>query len=143
MAQRPQEAPLVYGEGGEGDRLLGGLLGGGHHRQETDPGSMEPLPLGRPTSSKAMTYPRRLLCQLTKNLHPVGRRGSDRVPVLNSQLLYFGEKSCGPHDPFGSFCLTQMVHPSMQRVYLRVPASKGVGGTRHEYAFGASDVWHV
>jgi hypothetical protein len=133
---------------GKGLRRVGHLVVGRvpvrvvRHREARFPGSSEPL-----TVTPYQHLPPRTrncyLCQLTKNLHPVGRRGSDRVPVLNSQLLYFGEKSCGPHDPFGSFCLTQMVHPSMQRVYLRVPASKGVGGTRHEYAFGASDDWHV
>ena len=45
---------------GRVDRFLGGLLGGGHHRQEADPGSMEPLPLGDSTASQTMTYSRRL-----------------------------------------------------------------------------------
>jgi transposase len=60
VAQRPQEVGVVHGAGGEGDRLLGDLLGGGDHREETDPGSLEPLPLGKPTASQTMTYPRRL-----------------------------------------------------------------------------------
>src|SRR5215216_4681438 len=95
MAQRPQEAPLVYGEGGEGDRLLGGLLGGGHHRQETDPGSMEPLPLGRPTSSKAMTYPRRLLaCVLT----PLAAKDAE-----NSRWVHDGNTMEPPPDALRAF----------------------------------------
>ena len=32
LAQRPQEAGVVHGEERKGDRLLGGLLRGGHHR---------------------------------------------------------------------------------------------------------------
>jgi hypothetical protein len=60
LAQRPQETGVVYRAGGEGDRFLGGLLGGGHNRQEADPGSMEPLPLGDSTASQTMTYSRRL-----------------------------------------------------------------------------------
>jgi len=51
VAQRPQEVGVVYGAGGEGDRLLDGLLRGGDHSEETDPGSLEPLPLGKPTTS--------------------------------------------------------------------------------------------
>jgi hypothetical protein len=51
---------MVHGAGGEGDRFLGGLLGGSHHRKEADQGSMEPLPLGDSTASQTMTYPRRL-----------------------------------------------------------------------------------
>ena len=61
VAQRPQEACLVYGAGGEGDRLLDGLLRRGDRSEEIDPGSLEPLPLGGPTASQTMTYPRRLL----------------------------------------------------------------------------------
>jgi hypothetical protein len=60
VAQRPQEAGVVYGAGGEGDRLLDGLLRRGDRSEEIDPGSLEPLPLGGPTASQAMTYPRRL-----------------------------------------------------------------------------------
>jgi Transposase DDE domain len=51
VAQRPQEACLVHGASGEGDRLLGCLLRRGDHSEETDPGSLEPLPLGKPTAS--------------------------------------------------------------------------------------------
>ena len=62
VAQRPQEeVGVVHRAGGEGDRLLGGLLRRGDHREETDPGSLEPLPLGKPTASQAMTYSRGLL----------------------------------------------------------------------------------
>ena len=46
VAQRPQEACLVHREGWEGDRLLGGVLGGSHHREETDSRRLETLPLG-------------------------------------------------------------------------------------------------
>jgi hypothetical protein len=60
----PQEASVVHGAGGEGDRLLGGVLGGGNRREEADPGSLEPLPLGKPTAPQTMTYPRRLLGSL-------------------------------------------------------------------------------
>jgi hypothetical protein len=49
VAQRPQEALLVHGEGGEGDRLLGGLLRGGDHREAAHPRKLEPLPLGAAT----------------------------------------------------------------------------------------------
>ena len=56
----PQGVGVVYGAGGEGDRLLGGFLGGGNRREEADPGSLEPLPLGKPTAPQTMTYPRRL-----------------------------------------------------------------------------------
>ena len=42
---------VVYGEGRAGGRLLGGLLGCGDHSEGTDPGSLEPLPLGKPTAS--------------------------------------------------------------------------------------------
>ncbi len=51
VAQSPQEVGVVYGASGEGDRLLGGLLGGGNRSEETDPGGLEPLPLGKPTAS--------------------------------------------------------------------------------------------
>src|SRR5215212_3312209 len=43
-----------------GDRLLGGLLGGGNHREEADSRRLETLPLGKPTAPQTMTYPRRL-----------------------------------------------------------------------------------
>jgi len=46
---------------GAGDRLLGGLLRRGHHREATHPGSLEPLPLGDQTLSATMTYCRSLL----------------------------------------------------------------------------------
>ena len=61
VAQRPQEACVVHGTRSTGGRLLGGVLGGGHHREETDPGSVEPLPLGDTAASQTMTYPRKLL----------------------------------------------------------------------------------
>jgi hypothetical protein len=46
VAQRPQEACLVHGADREGDRLLGGLLGRGDHREEAHPRRLETLPLG-------------------------------------------------------------------------------------------------
>jgi hypothetical protein len=46
VAQRPQEASMVHREGWEGDRLLGGVLGRGHYREETDSRRLETLPLG-------------------------------------------------------------------------------------------------
>jgi transposase len=46
VAQRSQEAGLVHGAGGEGDRLLGGLLRGGDHREAAHPRRLESLPLG-------------------------------------------------------------------------------------------------
>jgi hypothetical protein len=55
-AQRPQEACVVYREGREGDRLLGGLLRRGHHREEAHPRRMESLPLGGASTPAALTY---------------------------------------------------------------------------------------
>jgi hypothetical protein len=49
MAQRPQEAGLVHGAGGKGDRLLGGLLRGGDHREAPHPRRLGSLPLGGAT----------------------------------------------------------------------------------------------
>jgi hypothetical protein len=60
LAQRPQEAFVVHGAGGQGDRFLDGVLGGDHHREEADPRRLDALPLGEPTSPATMTYPRRL-----------------------------------------------------------------------------------
>ena len=56
VAQRPQEAGVVYREVWAGDRLLGGVLGCGHHREATHPRRLEPLPLGKPTFPTTMTY---------------------------------------------------------------------------------------
>jgi len=56
----PQEACVVHGASGRGHRLLGGLLGAGHHRQVAHPGGLESLPLGRSSFPTAMTYPRSL-----------------------------------------------------------------------------------
>jgi len=61
LAQRPQEAYVVHGARGTGDRFLGGVLGGDHHREEVDPRRLDALPLGKPTSPATMTYPRSLL----------------------------------------------------------------------------------
>ena len=55
VAQRSQEARVVYGASGAGDRLLGGFLGCDHHRAETHPRSLGALPLGDPTFSPTMT----------------------------------------------------------------------------------------
>src|SRR5215212_5334994 len=55
VAQRPQEACLVHGARGEGDRLLGGVLGGGHNRKEDNPRRLETLPLGGATIPPTMT----------------------------------------------------------------------------------------
>ncbi len=59
-ASPQEEARMVHGAGGEGDRLLGGLLRRGHHREAADPRRLDALPLGRPTSPPTMTYPRSL-----------------------------------------------------------------------------------
>jgi hypothetical protein len=61
VAQRPQEARMVYGASGAGDRLLGRLLRCNHHREETHPRSLDPLALGGSTSSPTVTYWRKLL----------------------------------------------------------------------------------
>ena len=61
LAQRPQEAGVVYRAGGEGHRLLGRLLQRSHPRKTAHPKSLEPLPLGNPTLTSAMTYWRKLL----------------------------------------------------------------------------------
>src|SRR5215217_552873 len=55
VAQRPQEACLVHGASGEGDRLLGGVLGRGHHRKAAHPRRLETLPLGGTTIPPTMT----------------------------------------------------------------------------------------
>jgi transposase len=60
VAQRPQEARVVYGARGAGHRLLGGILGRYHHREEAHPRNLEPLPLGGSTSSPALTSWRKL-----------------------------------------------------------------------------------
>ena len=55
VAQRPQEARMVHGASGEGDRLLGGVLGGGHHRKAAHPRRLETLPLGGATIPTTMS----------------------------------------------------------------------------------------
>jgi len=56
VAQLPQEACVVYREGREGDRLLGGLLRRGHHREEAHSRRLESLPLGGASTPAALTY---------------------------------------------------------------------------------------
>jgi hypothetical protein len=51
----PQEAPLVHGAGGEGDRLLGDLLRGGDHREGAHPRGVGALPLGGQTIPATMS----------------------------------------------------------------------------------------
>jgi hypothetical protein len=46
VAQCSQEAGVVHGAGGEGDRLLGGLLRRGDHREAAHPRRLDALPLG-------------------------------------------------------------------------------------------------
>jgi hypothetical protein len=55
VAQRPQEAPLVHRAGGEGDRLLGGVLRGGDHCEAAGPRRLGSLPLGGATSTATMS----------------------------------------------------------------------------------------
>src|SRR5829696_8585373 len=51
VAQRPQEAGVVHREDGAGHRFLGGVLGGGDHREEADPRGLDALPLGGAAST--------------------------------------------------------------------------------------------
>jgi hypothetical protein len=51
----PQEAPLVHGAGGEGHRLLGGVLRGGDHREEAHPRRLGSLPLARANITTTMS----------------------------------------------------------------------------------------
>jgi hypothetical protein len=60
VAQRPQEAGVVHGAGGEGDRLLDQFLKRDYHRGQARPKSLESLPLGGPTLPPTMTYWRKL-----------------------------------------------------------------------------------
>ena len=55
VAQRPQEACVVHRAGGEGDRLLGCVLGGGDHRQAAGSRRLDPLPLGGATIPTTMS----------------------------------------------------------------------------------------
>jgi hypothetical protein len=55
MAQRPQETGVVHGAGGEGDRLLGGVLRGGDHCEAAGPRRLGSLPLGGATSTATMS----------------------------------------------------------------------------------------
>ena len=55
LAQRPQEAGLVYGAGGEGDRLLGGLLRRGDHRKAAGSRRLDTLSLGGATIPTTMS----------------------------------------------------------------------------------------
>jgi hypothetical protein len=52
----PQEARVVHGAGGEGDRLLGGVLRRGDHRKAASPRRLDTLPLGGATIPTTMTY---------------------------------------------------------------------------------------
>lgn len=47
---------VVCREGRTGDRLLGGVLGGGDHHEASDSGRLEALPLGSPTFPSTMIY---------------------------------------------------------------------------------------
>ncbi len=60
LAERSQEAPLVYGAARAGCGLLDGPLGGDLHSEEAREGGMDSLPMGRSSFSTAMTYPRGL-----------------------------------------------------------------------------------
>ncbi len=60
LAQRPQEALLVYRKAGASGRLLGRLLQR-HHSTKANPSSLGSLPLGGPTSLQTVTYWRKLL----------------------------------------------------------------------------------
>jgi hypothetical protein len=61
LAQRPQKARVVPGTTSMGGRLLDGFLERGYHRGTARPRSLDPLPLGWPTSPPTMTYWRKLL----------------------------------------------------------------------------------
>src|SRR5215216_7148540 len=47
---------VVHGAGGEGDRLLGGVLRRGDHRKAASPRRLDTLPLGGATIPTTMTY---------------------------------------------------------------------------------------
>jgi hypothetical protein len=51
----PQEVGLVHGADREGDRLLGGVLGRGDHREAAHPRRLESLPLGGATIPPTMS----------------------------------------------------------------------------------------
>jgi hypothetical protein len=51
----PQEAGVVHGTGGEGDRLLGGVLRRGNHRKAAGPRRLDTLPLGVATIPTTMS----------------------------------------------------------------------------------------
>ena len=52
----PQKARVLHGEAGTGGGLLGGLLGGGYHREAAHPRGLDPLPLGRSSLPTAMSH---------------------------------------------------------------------------------------
>ena len=54
-ASPQEEAGVVHRKGGEGDRLLGGLLRCGDHRKAAHPRRLDPLPLGGATFSTTMS----------------------------------------------------------------------------------------
>ena len=55
VAQSPQEARMVHGAGGKGDRLLGGVLRRGDRRKAAAPRRPDPLPLGEATIPTTMS----------------------------------------------------------------------------------------
>src|SRR5215210_2596931 len=61
VVQCPQEAFVVHGAGGEGDRLLACLLRDYHYRRQACPQRLDSLPMGRPTLPPTVAYWRSLL----------------------------------------------------------------------------------
>jgi transposase len=60
LAQRPQEACMVYGETGTGHRFLDSILERDHSRKTAHPESLDSLSLGIPPLAPTMTYWRKL-----------------------------------------------------------------------------------
>src|ERR687897_1671233 len=63
VVQCPQEAFVVHGAGGAGDRLLACLLRDSHYRTQARPQRLDSLPMGRPTLPPTVAYWRSLLVQ--------------------------------------------------------------------------------
>src|SRR5215210_5810814 len=61
VVQCPQEAFVVHGAGGEGDRLLACILRDYHYRRQACPQRLDSLPMGRPTLAPTVAYWRSLL----------------------------------------------------------------------------------